>query len=132
VSTRHQLLIRFVVRVLHKLRPAAKVVVERDMVLCNTLIFEYATHPRQDHSSSKLCYLLCDFFAPLLVETGADLPNELLQFRHKGILTQRLLTYDNDKQTKVAKYFCNFGIKISYCANFVDKACGSSEDTGGA
>jgi hypothetical protein len=99
LSIRHRLLIRFVIRVLQKLRPAAKVVVERDMVLCNTLIFEYATHPRQDHSSRKLCYLLCEFFAPLLAKTGVNLPKELLRFCYREILTQRLLIYD--KETKV-------------------------------
>jgi hypothetical protein len=69
------------------------------MVFCNTLIFEYATHPRQDHSSRKLCYLLCEFFAPLLAKTGVNLPKELLRFRYREILTQRLLIYD--KETKV-------------------------------
>jgi len=71
---------------------------------------------------------MCDYFAPLLTQTGKDLPAKLLQLEYiKDILTQQLQTYE-DKQTKVCKYLFN-----KYWANCIFKkgnCCESSEDSG--
>jgi hypothetical protein len=86
-----------------RLKGNAKIWFENDLVLSHMLMVEFGTHPYTVGSSVKLCNLVCDFFAPLLVKTKMALPVKLLQFHYNKLLTQRLCSYNNDTKSKVYK-----------------------------
>jgi hypothetical protein len=125
-------LYQFVEQVLKKLEGDAKRVLNEDVVVCHVLLIEFSTHPCNGRSAVKLCNLVCNFFAPLLSSSGVTLPSNLLQFRHKQLLTQRLHAYDDKINSKVCKNlipkYLDFQLIIPLLGDFVE----SSEEFGGA
>jgi hypothetical protein len=109
-------IVKFITEVIKQLEGQANRLVREDLMLAYMLYIEFASHPRGVQSSVELCNLMCDFFAPLLTQTGKDLPAKLLQLEYKDILTQQLQTYE-DKHTKV----CNKYLFNKFWANFILK-----------
>jgi hypothetical protein len=100
--TQNVMTLKFDVDILSQLEGEAKRLVKDDPLLSQMLIIEFATRPYDVQSIVKLCNLMCDFFAPLLVKNGMDLPVKLLMLRHEEILTPQLQTYE-DKEAKVRR-----------------------------
>jgi hypothetical protein len=100
-STHVHVIHEFTDEILEQLTGETKRILDDDLVLSHMLLLEFGTHPCNIPALIQLCYLVCDFFAPLLNSSGEALPANLLQFRYNKLLTQRLHAYNNDKKSKV-------------------------------
>jgi hypothetical protein len=78
-------LYQYVEQVLEKLEGDTKRVLNEDVVVCHVLLIEFSTRPCNARSAVKLCYLICNLFAPLLSSSGVTLPAKLLLLSHTGI-----------------------------------------------
>lgn len=109
----------------------AKNMVKDDPVLSHMLLVEFATRRHDPGPVINIGDLLCEFFIPLLAESGVALPSTLLKIRYRKMLTRRLRNFTQHTNYKVHKQSDKL-IPINSIWNFSGARSQGPEDSGRA